>query len=299
MINNINSSADSFLTDIERLQARAERAQRQISSGLRVSTPSDDPDQVGAILQASSDIARNLQILHNLDRVKSEVDGSEQALSTAISTLEKVNVLGAQGANFDQTAATRRGLALEVQNQLERLVANANSSVEGRFVFGGDFDQVQPYSIDLTTPTGTTPYAGAAATRRVEDPRGGTFSTSQTAQQIFDAPGTSVFEAVNALRVALLANDQAGITASLGALQTAHDHLSESLSFYGSVQNEVDDGINAGKTLALRLAGDLSNLRDADLVDASSELVSAKLNLDAAFSARARVPRTSLFDFLG
>jgi flagellar hook-associated protein 3 FlgL len=299
MIHSINSSADSFLADLARLQDRSEEAQRQLSSGLRVSKASDDPDQVGAILQTSSDIARNEQIGRNLDRVKSEADGSEQSLSTAILALEKVAVLGAQGANFDQSAAARIGLAGEVQNYLERLVAAANSSVEGRFVFSGDSDQVPAYSIDLTSPTGTTSYAGAAATRLVQDPRGGTFSTSQSAQQIFDAPQASVFAAVNALRVALLANDEPGITASLGALQTAHDHLSDSLSFYGTVQGQVADAINAGRTLALRLSTDLSSLRDADLVEATSELVNTKYNLDAALSARAKIPRNSLFDFLG
>ena len=62
MINSINSSADNFLVDISRTQARSERAQRQLSSGLRVSKPSDDPDQVGNILQLSSNLSRNEQI---------------------------------------------------------------------------------------------------------------------------------------------------------------------------------------------------------------------------------------------
>ena len=59
MINSINPSADNFLVDINRLEARAERAQRQLSSGLRVSQPSDDPVQVSNILQISSAVARN------------------------------------------------------------------------------------------------------------------------------------------------------------------------------------------------------------------------------------------------
>src|SRR5258706_13731164 len=106
MINNINPSADSFLADINRLETKIERAQQQISSGLRVTKPSDDPDQVGAIMQTGSDIARYEQIGHNLDRVKSEVDRSESALSTALLTLEEVSVVAAQGANFDPTATT-------------------------------------------------------------------------------------------------------------------------------------------------------------------------------------------------
>ena len=300
MINSINPSADNFLVDINRLEARAERAQRQLSSGLRVSQPSDDPVQVSNILQISSAVARNDQIGANLNLVKAEVDGASQTLSTAVATLEKISVLGTQGTNFDQTAETRAGLASEVQDLLQQLVVAANAAVGGRYVFSGDSDQTQPYALDLTTATGVTAYAGSAATRQVEDPRGGTFPISQTAQQIFDAPGAaSVFGAVNSLRVALLANDQAGVTAAVGALTAAHDHLGQSLSYYGSIQNEVDDGISDVKTIGLRLTTNLSALRDADLTGASIELNDAKVSLDAAFSARAKVPRTSLFDFLG
>jgi len=300
MINSINPSADNFLIDINRLEARAERAQRQLSSGLRVSQPSDDPVQVSNILQLSSAVARNDQIGANLNLVKAEVDGGSQTLSTAVLTLEKISVLGTQGANFDQTAETRAGLAAEVQDLLQQLVVAANTAIGGRYVFSGDSDQTQPYALDLTTATGVTAYAGSAATRQMEDPRGGTFPISQTAQQIFDAPGAaSVFGAVNSLRVALLANDQAGVTAAVGALSAAHDHLGQSLSYYGSIQNEVDDGISQVKTIGLRLTTNLSALRDADLTGASIELNNAKVSLDAAFSARAKVPRTSLFDFLG
>jgi len=299
MSNSINSLADSFLANISQLQARVDRAQQQISSGLRITKASDDPDRVGAILQASSDLARNLQIGHNLDRIKAEVDGSEQALSSAITTLERVSVLGAQGANFSQDAASRTGIAIEVQSLLERLVVNANTSVDNRFVFAGDSDQIAPYSVDLTTVTGTTPYAGTAATREVEDPRGGTFPISQSAQEIFDAPGASVFAAVNALRVALLANDEPAISLSLDALRIAHERLGDSLSFYGTVQNEVADGSRAVSTLTLRLTTSLTDLREADLAEASTELVIARFHLEAAFSARARTPRTSLFDYLG
>jgi flagellar hook-associated protein 3 FlgL len=299
MINSINSSADNFLLNIDRIQARGETAQRQLSSGLRVARPSDDPDQVGNILQLSSTLARNDQIGRNLDQVKSEVDTAERALSTSVSTLEQALVIAAQGANFTGSAATRAGLGQQVQDLLDRLIADSNTSIAGRYVFAGDSDQTAPYNLDVTTATGTTPYAGSAATRRVEHPRGGTIAVSQTAQQIFDGPGAaSVFGAVNALRVALLADDQAGVQASIGSLKTAHDHLGQSLSYYGTIQNTVNAAISDVKTTGLRLSTNLAALREADLVGASLALNDAKLSLDAAFSARARVPGTSLFNFL-
>jgi len=299
MIQSINPSADSFLADVDQLQAKLQRAAEQISSGLRVTKPSDDPNVVSDILEISSNLARNDQTGKNLAVVKAEVDGAEQALQNANSTLDQISTIAAQGANFDQTANTRAGLASDVQSLLQQLIGDANTSVENRFVFAGDADGTSPYALDLTTNTGTTPYAGSPATRQVEDPRGGAFPVSQTAQQIFDAPGASVFQAVNGLRVALLANDQAGVTASIAALKTAQNHLNDSLSFYGSVQNEVAEATAAGKTIGLELKSNLSALRDTDVVAATSELSQVQFNLQAAFEARAKFPPTSLFNFLG
>lgn len=298
MIQSINPSADSFLSAVDQLQAQAERAQEELASGLRVNKPSDDPSVVSDILQITSSLARNTQIGQNLTNVTAEVSGAEQALSSAVSTLDTVSTLGSQGANFDRTASDRAEIAVQIQDQLQNLIGNANTSVGNRFVFSGDADQTAPYALDLTTAMGTTPYAGSAATRQVEDPRGSTFAVSQTAQQIFDAPGASVFAAVNAVRVALLANDQTGIATALAAVKTAQESLNGSLSYYGGVQNQVADASAATTTIGLQLTANLSGVRDADAVAVTSDLTTTQLQLQAAFSARAKFPPTSLFNFL-
>jgi flagellar hook-associated protein 3 FlgL len=272
--------------------------QAQISSGLRVNQPSDDPSVVTDILQLSSSISRNTQIGQNLNNVSSEVSGAETALSSAITTLDTVATLGAQGDSSTQTAAGRAQLAAQVQDALQNLIGDANTTVNNRYIFSWDSDQTAPYTLDLTTATGTSAYAGSAATRQVEDPRGGTFAISQTAQQIFDAPGASVFAAVNSLRVALLNNDQPGIETALGNLKTAQTSINSSLAFYGTVQNDVDSATAASKTIALQLQTNMSDIRDADVVAATSDLSEAQLNLQAAFQARGKFPSTSLFNFL-
>jgi flagellar hook-associated protein 3 FlgL len=299
MIQSISPTADSFLAAINQLQAQVARAQGEISSGLRVNTPSDDPSVVSDILQINSSLARNTQIGQNLTNVTAEVNGAEGALSAAVSTLDNVATLASQGSNFNRSAADRAEAATEIQDQLQNLIGDANTSVGNRYVFSGDADQTAPYALDLTTTNGTTPYAGSAATRQVEDPRGSTFAVSRTAQQIFDAPGASVFAAVNAVRVALLANDQAGVTTALGNLKTAQDSLNSSLAYYGGVQNQVADATAATSTIGLQLNANLTSVRDADVVAVASDLTTAQLQLQAAFSARAKYPATSLFNFLG
>ncbi len=298
MIQSISPSADAFLADVNQLETRASTDEEEVASGLSVNTPSDDPGAISDILQLSSSIARNTQIGENLGTVTAEVSGAETAISTAITTLDSVAALAAQGASSTTTAATRTQLAAQVQDALQNLIANANTSVNNRFVFSGDSDQTAPYTLDLTTATGASTYAGSASTSEVEDPRGGTFAVSETAQQIFDAPGASVFAAVNSLRTALLNNDQTGIDNAVGDLQTAQQQINASLSFYGTVQNDVTAATGATQTIGLQLQTNLSDIRDADVVAVTSDLSEVQLNLQAAFDVRAKYPSTSLFNFL-
>jgi len=298
MIQGVSGSADSFLADVGQIEARLQTDQEQVSSGRKINRPSDDPATITDILQINASLARTTQIGQNLTNVAAEVSGGENAISSAITTLDNVATLAAEGDNFNQTAADRAQLAGQVQGALQNLIADANTSVANRYVFSGDSDQTAPYSLDLTTANGVSAYAGSAATRAVEDPRGGTIAVSQTAQQIFGAPGASVFAAVNQIRLALLNNDQAGLTTAISNLKTAQQHINDSLAFYGTAQNDVTEATSAGKAMELQLQTNLGNLQDADVAQVASDLATAQLNLQAAFQVRAKYPAESLFNFL-
>ena len=72
MIQNINGSAEQFLADLDRMQATTARAERQISSGLKVENPSDAPDQIREILQLRAEIQQHQQIQANLGAIKDQ-----------------------------------------------------------------------------------------------------------------------------------------------------------------------------------------------------------------------------------
>ncbi len=115
----------------------------------------------------------------------------------------------------------------------------ANTNNNGEYVFSGNETSSPPYQLDSSSATGVDGLVTAPAPRLIQDATGVTFAVSLTAQQIFDhedssgAPDASnVFLAVNSLATALAANDQAGITAAVGSLQTAQGYLAQQLQFY-------------------------------------------------------------------
>jgi len=299
MISNLNPGAEAFLANMERVQRTIAEASRQTSSGLRVNSALDAPDQIDSILQIRTNSSHNGQIQANLALAKTDADSADSALNSAIKLLDRARVLGAQGSNFTLDASGRASIAGEVQSLMEQMVSISRTTVQGRYIFSGDAENTPPYQVDLTAATGVTALTAAAATRRIEDPAGGTFAVGKTAGEIFDAPGSSVFAALNSLRTSLLNNDATGIDAAVGSIQTAGDHLGISQGFYGGVLSRIQDAVNFGQSYDVQLKTELGQKVDTDVLAAALALTQGNTQLQAAFQMQAKMPRTSLFDFLG
>jgi flagellar hook-associated protein 3 FlgL len=180
------------------------------------------------------------------------------------------------------------------------LGAIANTQVNGRYVFAGDSDQTQPYTIDLTQANPISAYAGSPTTRQVESPDGSLFSVALTSQTIFDSgdPTTSVFQSISSLRTAILNGDTTGIATAAGNVGGADTYLNTQLAFYGNVQDQVTSATNYGANYETQLQTQLSGIQDADLTQSITEFTQDNTQLQAALTAESKLPQQSLFSFL-
>jgi flagellar hook-associated protein 3 FlgL len=298
MIAPIDPAAEKFLADLERIRAGNERAQREITSGIRVGRPSDGPEELADILQVGADIARIAQVQGNLQRAKGEVDTGAEALEQAIQLVDRARVLALETSGTMVSAGERQTIAQEVQGLLEELVSLSRTTYEGRYIFSGDSDSAPSYELDLSQPNGVNRLLNVTATRQIQDPSGNQFPVAKTAEEIFDGPSGGVFAAVNALRTALLNNSQAGIVAVLGSLQSAADHVNLQLSFYGTVQSRIDRVTEVAHKLEADRKVELSRRRDADVTESILALEHGQSQEKVALSAHAAYQRLSLLDFL-
>jgi flagellar hook-associated protein 3 FlgL len=301
MISSLDAASLSFLSGMEQIQQRAQRAQQEMTTGLKINVVADAPDQIASLYETRSELAQIQQTGTNLARVKTEVDTAESVLSSAVTLVERAQTLASQGDTGTATAQTRQSIAGELGSILQQLVSTANTTVEGRYIFAGDTDQQAPYSIDLTQTNPISAYQGAATTRQIQGADGTTFSVSKTAQDIFDDPTgqQNIFASINNIRLALLSNNQANIDAAMPAMQSAGTYLNQQLAFYGLAQNRVAAETNFGENFVTQLQTQLSGIQDADLTQAITEMQQAQTQETAALASRAKLPRTSLFDYLG
>lgn len=301
MLSRLDANTAKFLSDLASINRSLERAQREVSSGRRVHSVSDDPDEVTHILQLRSELVNTQQVATNMGRVKSEVDAAESVLQAAVSVMEKAATLATQGTGPDMSADRRQMIALQVDSLLQEMVVLSRTTVEGRFVFGGDADGQNPFTLDLTLADPVGVYQGAAATRQIMDPSGNRLSVARDGQTIFDNPDPALnaFNVINELRFALRANDDTALQVVLAKTKGVESHLNGQLAFYGNVQNQVATATDSAQKQNLRLTTRLSEIEASDMTEAIVAMTQAKYQQEVALTSQAKLPRTSLFDYLG
>lgn len=306
MISNNLISATWFLDGVRSLQDRITRTQKQISSGFRIQDAADSPGETATVVGLGTAISSLRRYVTNLGRVAAETTAADAGLSGSITLVDRARALATQAASTTTTAIDRQSIAIEVANIQQQLVGIANTSVEGRFIFGGDQDQHAPYGYNASASRGVDKLTTQTSTRLIQDPSGLQVFSADTAADIFDAEdgtgaatSSNVFGALQALVTALQSNDPAAAAASLTQLRAAGDLLNQKQAGYGAAAKRIADETTSTGNLLTSLQTRLSEIRDTDIVQASTELALENTAQSAMFSAQAAVPRKSLFDYLG
>lgn len=305
MLNITRGATEKFLADMDRTQSQIDKVSGQVSSGIRVQQPSDDPGALAEIATLQGAIGMNQQVQANLGSATNEVGTAEGALQSAIQAVENAISLGAQGATSTSTAQARSILATQIQGLQETLVGISQTTVNGRYIFSGDQDRSPAYKLDLSQPSGVQRLLTASSTRVIQDATGTAISVAKTAGEIFDprnpddTPATgNAFAALNALRVALQNNDSAGIAQAQDALKQADSHLNVAEAFYGNAQTRLASATNIAQRFQVNQQKQLSDLRDTDVASAALELTQAQTQQQASLAAQSKRTSMNLFDYL-
>jgi len=312
MILNISGATQAYLADLNLTQQQINQDTAEVSSGLAVQEPSDDPAAVDSILQTQADIGLNQQVQSNLGSVTSELQTADSAVQSAFQAVQSAATLATQGANSTSTAADRAALAQQVAGLQQTLVGISQTTFNGRYIFSGDQDTGPMYQLDASQPDGVQQLFSAPSTRVIVDSTGTSIPVAETAQQIFDAQNPdgsnasgNVFAAVNSLLTAL--NDtslsssaqQAAIAQAGSALQTAGTYLNQQLAFYGEAEDNITSATDLAQKFQTQEQAELSNLRDANIPAVATQLTQAQTQEQAAISAEAEIQQQkNLFSYL-
>jgi flagellar hook-associated protein 3 FlgL len=301
----VNPGAQSFLDGVNQIEQQITTATQQISSGLKIGVASDDPAQIDDLLQLRSDQQINTQIGSNLTMATSIASAADSALGGSIQVMDTAIQLGTEAASSLTGTNTDASIAVEVQGLMAQMVDYSQTQVQGQYIFSGDQPDSPSYQLDLAAPKGVDQLLTTTATQQIQDPAGGSFAVSQTAQTIFDAQnadGTpaadNVFASLQNLNLALQSNSTAGVQSAVNDLQQASTKLNSMQSFYGVVEDRLQTATTYASSHDAQLTTEIGSIQDADVTSDAMVLSQANSQLQAAFQAESEMPKSSLFNYL-
>ncbi len=306
MISGINAYNGSFLSDLSEIETRISQVNKEISSGVRVNQASDDPSAVAPILEYQGQISQIKQVQTNLQGAQVEAQTADGALQTASSLMDQLVSLATSGASSTDSATTRASLAEQVAGIEQQLVAVANTSINGSYIFGGDDSATAPFTYDATSPEGVVENTGQNNTALLRDSQGNEIVPRLTARQIFDlrnADGTpatgNIFNAAFTLAQALNNNDQSGIETALGQVKAGATQLEQATTSYGNIENWIQQASQSATSQLNNVTQALGTIRDSDVAADATQLTLDQTALDAALAAHGSLSNKSLFSYLG
>ena len=288
---------------LQQNQERINYLTQQMSSGLRIQLPSDDPIGNVRISRLTREQAMVTQYQDNIATVKVRLLKNENYLSSMVTDMGQARdllVWAADGSNApdDLNAMTQSLIAMR-----DSVLYTANlKDQEGRYMFSGTATDLPPIKYDPTAAPGSRySYVGNTDTQNVVVGNGVTQAANVDVKNLevwlnkidqvissLSTPGVSP----NDPAVRAIVND------GLGGTDDGMDLLSGKIAIFGGAQNILTtlSGNLANVSLSNDMA--LSDLKKTDMGAAAIDLNGYQTALQATYKAYAKVGNLSLFDLL-
>jgi len=286
-----NTSYIRFLNDLQRTQQQMLEAQIQVSSGKKVNKPSDDPAAASDIVRLSSEKAQDDQFSANVDAAKATLNVADTSLNTVEQVIDRVRslALAASSAGSDTNASVP-----EIDGLRDQLISLANTTQQGRYIFGGSVTTTPPY---VKAGNGSVTYNGNSTPTFLQVSQIQTVQSQIPGSDIFSG-SVDVFSATSDLLTAMRAGDRSGITSQVAKIEQFAQSVSTARTRIGGYVNVADSVSSQLTATGLARAKELSDVQSANEAEAATQFTLSQTSLQATLAVGARIAQMSLMDYL-
>jgi len=263
------------------------RASQIVSTVKRINTLSDDPAGLALSLGLKSTLANIDQLNRNIELGESWLVASEGALQHTQNLVTEAKVLCIQMASDSNSAVDRQSAVAVVQNIRDEIVSLANTQISGRYIFSGTETDVKPFELDGTYNGNDIPFAIRAGNDSL-------VQIGSDGEAIF----ADIFTTLDDLGTALQSDDVDAINTAMTELDLHAERVSTKISDVGSKMNRMEVKKNILADLSISTTERLSEIEDADFVEATMNLKSVEMAYQAALASSASIMELSLVDFI-
>lgn len=286
--------ATDFLANLRTNDRAMSRVQRELATGRRINTPSDDPVGIAMSLSLRRDQGAVAAWTRNIDDSLTWLGTTDRALDQALQVVSRARELAVQGGNGTLSESARGLIAEEVDSLSRQMGEIGNSSLGGRYIFGGTDTDTPPFTAGVPQ---APPNTGRI---RREVGQGDVVDINVTADRLLGPGGGTpdVLASFAGLSAALRSGDAAGIDRALADLDTQADHVSALRGEGAATINRLELTKSRFDAQGIAVTDELAQIESVDMAAAITDLKMRETVMRSALSVGARVIPPSLLDFL-
>jgi flagellar hook-associated protein 3 FlgL len=304
---------DGILNQYNALAARQYTLQNQVSSGLAVQAPSDNPTAMQNTLDYDAQAAAETQYNANISTLQSRADVIYGALQTLQTVSSRVGEITTSAVSATTSSADLNNYADEVNKLIQQVVTAANTKdpATGQYLFGGTASGAAPYTTttDANGNVTSVTYNGNSSVNQAEigsgqtatvDIPGANTGGSGARGLITDSQSGADF--LNHL-IALRNDLQSGNTTAIGGtdttnLQKDENNIAYQVANNGVVQNQLTAASTFASNRSQSLSTMISNASSADILQTMVQLNSAQTAYQAALASGSKIMQLSILNYL-
>ena len=167
-------------------QVKLAKLQQQISTGVKINKPSDDPAASSRLLELEQIVSLQQQYQVNISSAETRLSLEEETLAALGNVSHRLRELAIQGNNGALDSTSLRAIGVEVNELIQEMLSLGNArDANGDFLFAGYQNNSQPFTSTLTGSISHVVYNGDEGQRLLQ--------ISETRQIAVDDPGSGVF----------------------------------------------------------------------------------------------------------
>ncbi|QRG67321.1 flagellar hook-associated protein FlgL [Brevibacillus choshinensis] len=289
-----NMLNSNMLRNLHNSMYSMDKMQQQLSSGSKISKPSDDPVVATRGMFYRSSLMENEQYQRNIGEVQSWLELSDKALDEAGSIMHRIRELAVNSGNTTLGPDSLQAIGKEIEQLKEHLGTIANQTLGGKYIFGGSDIMTPPYDVSAGKITTTN-----NSEIMLEVSTGIQVPINVTGQSVFNYLGNggkNVFDLMDKIVNDL--KDGKPVNNELGNIDEQIDNLLGVRSTLGARANRIDLIQDRMEKEETTLTEGMSKNEDADIAEVITNLKTQENVHRAALGAGARIIQPSLLDFL-
>ena len=299
------SFGNDFRTQIAKLAERQMRVQRQIATGQRIDSPSDDPQAMRRVLDLRADLRVLNQYRDNIGKIR---ENSTVAYSS-LNAMKKLNDRAGEIATMADDSKPAEALgayAMDINQLLEEAVRLGNTKHRGVYIFSGTKSTTPTYNATRDANgdiTGVT-WGGNSKTTQVDIASDSTVDSNYPAegpQGILknSTNGADFIAHLITLRDNLNSGDTANIKSNgIANVKADETNFINHFSNIGAIQSRLDTSEAITRHRASSIDPLISNEADVDMADAFVRLNEIQNAYTAALQSGGTLLQTSLLDYI-